>query len=149
MPTFYHIHRSIHPSNLDSGFVKGDNLFFSKKDSFWHSVEKNVSENPEYGGYREYEIFIPSTAYTTSLHPRTPKILKVTSENVKEYRKLLTKINIPNQNRYETLDTQLNLIGVDMTDLHWRHNGAMFSQEGVIWELPKGARITLINVVKY
>ena len=148
MPTFYHIHRTIDQSDLDNGFVTGDQLFYSKKDSFWHTVERNVSKDPEFGGYREYEIFIPSTAYTTSMNPRTPKILKVTSDNVKEYKKFITKKDHHYKNKYDPM-VALGFIGVDFTDLNWRHNGLMLTQEGVIWAMPDGARIKLINVVKY
>jgi hypothetical protein len=52
MPYYYHIHRGIKPCSLDNKFIENRPLFFSKKNSDWYNIEKEVSK--EYGGYRMY-----------------------------------------------------------------------------------------------
>jgi hypothetical protein len=47
-----------------------------------------------YWGYKLYEIFIPSSAYTTSLNPRTPKIVKITKKTINEYKKIYCQLGI-------------------------------------------------------
>jgi len=88
MPTFYHIHRGLEPSTLEKEFVTIDEdensiLFVAKKNSIHHNIEKNVSK--QYGGYREYTITFPSSLYSKSFYPRTPKVIRITGI----YRKIM------------------------------------------------------------
>jgi hypothetical protein len=137
MPYFYHISRGIQQNSLDNGFIKGEALFFSKKDSFWYKVERQIGMN-HFGGYKIYEIFIPSTAYTTSFNPRTPKIVKITKNTLKEYIKKYQSLG----NYGVMIELQKRgLIGVDCTDFKTN----MSPEEGFIWEMPLGATIQLIE----
>ena len=137
MPIFYHIHRGADTNSLDDGFIDGEPLWFSKKDSYWYKVEKIVGCT-NYGGYKTYEIFIPSEAYTTSMHPRTPKIIKITSETINDFKKIWD-----GHNATIALFKKRGAIGVDCTD----HYGVYRNPpEGIIWKLPPKAYIKLVEV---
>jgi len=86
MPYFYHISRGTKQNLLYTVFINGESLFFSKKDSFWYNIERQIGMN-HFEGYKLYEIFIPSNAYTKSFNPRTPTIIKITKNTLKEYTK--------------------------------------------------------------
>ena len=83
MPTFYHIHRGTNDANLNKNFIDGKLLYFSKKNSLWHNMERDIG-CAQYGGYVEYKIVIPSSYYTTSFKPTSSnKIVKLTKDNMK------------------------------------------------------------------
>ena len=139
MPYYYHIHRGIKPCSLDNKFIENKPLFFSKKNSIWYNIEKEVSK--DYGGYRMYEIYIPSSRFTLSFNPKTKdKIVKITPDNIKEYHV-----------HYPIFDNmkKRNIIGIDATlqDLNGLYPQGT-PPEGYIWKKPKDIKIKLINIVK-
>ena len=78
MPIFYHIHRSIKPSELENNLTEGYPLYFSKKNSGWYNMEKHLGIT-DYGGYIIYKINIPNNCFTESFHKNAKyKILKLT-----------------------------------------------------------------------
>jgi len=147
MPKFYHIHRGLDESTLDKEFLDVGNgcqgLFFAKKDTMWHNIERETSV--EYGGYKEYEIYIPSFLYTLSLTPTTPKVIKITEKNVSKYlESLRSKKYCRGIDRYNP-----NIIGVDVTikDLRIKKFGIIYNEEGVIFRWNPNIKIHLCNKV--
>ena len=111
MPIYYHIHRSMEKSLIENNFKEGKQLFFSKKNSFWHNFEKDVGL--DWGGYSEYKITIPQKYFTYSLNPRKKnKILKLTPKNIKGFIKLHEKYTDKNL-VVEYINK--NFIGIDAT----------------------------------
>ena len=141
MPYYYHIHRGIKPCSLDNKFIKNRPLFFSKKNSIWYNIEKEISK--DYGGYRMYEIYIPRTYFTLSFNPKTKnKILKITPDNIKEYNELYPHFPFINNMK------KSNIIGIDATqDLNGLYSMGT-PPEGYIWKKPKDIKIKLIEIVK-
>jgi hypothetical protein len=144
MPKYYHIHRGLDKSELDTKFIEGLCLFFSKKDSGWYNFEKDISKN--YGGYSLYEIYIPSTRYTKSFNPTTKgKIVKITSINIKEYAEL-RKLYIGNIQFVDEMNKR-NIIGIDATIEHkYAYIGGW--PEGFVWKKPSDIKIKLIEKIK-
>ena len=148
MPYYYHIHRGIKPCSLDNKFIKNRPLFFSKKNSIWYNIEKKASK--EFGGYRMYEIYIPQTYFTLSFNPKTKdKIVKITLDNIKEYRELKVIPNgfYPHYPFIDNIKKKRNIIGIDAT---LEHNELRITglPEGYIWKKPKDIKIKLIEIVK-
>ena len=75
MPKYYQIHRGLKTSDVENKFIKNKPFFFSKKNSRWYNVEKQISE--DYGGYIIYEIYIPNNIFTLSFTPRTKNKIKL------------------------------------------------------------------------
>lgn len=143
MPKFYHIHRGIESSSLEKKFIKNSILFFSKKNSGWYNIEKDISIN--YNGYRVYEIYIPKTRYTFTFNPRTSgKIVKITVENIGEYIKLKNKYK--NYNTFIKEMQKRNIIGIDATI---EHIDAYITgpPEGYIWKKSIDVTIRLIETI--
>ena len=144
MPKYYHIHRGLQPSKLETEFVKGWVLYFSKKNSQWYNVEKEISK--DYGGYRIYEIYIPSSKFTTSFNPTTKgKIVKITPKNLKEYVELRKEYK--GSIYFVDEMKKRNIIGVDATI---NHKDAYIGgwPEGYFWEKPSDIKIKLVEKVK-
>ena len=111
MPKYYHIHRGITSSDIEKKFIKNKPLFFSKKNSGWYNIEKEISK--DYNGYRIYEIYIPNNRYTLSFNPITVgKIVKITTDNINEYIQLIKKGNFIEEMK------KRNIIGIDATIEH-------------------------------
>ena len=88
-----------------------------------------------------YELFIPTEAYTMSLHPRTPKIIKITKDTLKNYQNLHH-----NKGNYGCVDIlqSRGAIGVDCTDYKGTYGTP---PEGIIWKLPPKGYIKLVEMV--
>ena len=135
MPKFYHVQLVENKKqykndtiniidNLSQELHKG--LFYSKKNVFFNNIYKTIglSENENYFGYIEYEVIIPSTLFTKSLCPRTPKIIKIDKTNKKEFSSLVRK------NKEYIIYENENVLGIDITDLKI----AGFNYEGMIYK---------------
>jgi hypothetical protein len=152
MPKYYHIHRGTEPSTLEKKFIKNIPLFFSKKNSNWYNIEKDISK--EYGGYRIYEIYIPSSRYTLSFNPTSvDKIVKITSYNINDYILLLNE-HKNNRNNFIEEMKKRNIIGIDATIEHTydkiKYKDAYFTgpPEGYIWRKPSDIKIKLLSIIK-
>ena len=142
MSRYCHIHRGITPSGLEKKFIKNFPLFFSKKNSSWYNIEKDISK--DYNGYRMYEIYIPKNRYTISFNPRIAgKIVKVTADNINEYHNL-KKEYIGHINFIEEMKKR-NIIGIDAT---LEHKDIIRAPEGYIWQKPRDIKIKLIEIKK-
>jgi hypothetical protein len=146
MPKYYHIHRGKKSSEIDTKFINGTSLFFSKKNSNWYNIEKETSK--DYGGYHEYEIYIPSSLFTASFNPTTKnKIVKISKNNIKEYYALRMKYNRGSYYFIEEMKKR-NIIGIDATtDLMFNYS-ISGPPEGFIWKKTKDIKITHIKFVK-
>ena len=145
MPKYYHIHRGLEKSRLDKEFITDLPLFFSKNNSIWYNIEKNISK--EYKGYQIYEIYIPSNKFTTSFNPKTPnRIVKITKNNIKEYIELKNKykghINFIEEMR------KRKIIGIDATTETKLMYDTIGPPEGYVWKKINGIKIKLIQVIK-
>jgi hypothetical protein len=144
MPKYYHIHRGVEPSELEKKFIDEYPLFFSKKNSKWNMLEKDVSES--YGGYREYEIDIPKKLFTTSFHPKAKgKVVKINKDNINEY--IESRKKYGGHHGIVKEMNKRNIIGIDCT---LEHPDAYYTgfPEGFIWKKPSSIKIKLIEVVK-
>jgi hypothetical protein len=144
MPKYYHIHKGKKMSSIGNSFIKNKELYFSKKDSSWHNIEKEISK--DHGGYHEYEIYIPLTLFTTSFNPTTKnKIVKISKNNIEEYcalRKKYNKIIFIEEMK------KRNIIGIDATtDMMYKYS-IDGPPEGFIWKKPKGIKIKYVKFVK-
>lgn len=141
MPKFYHVHSSVEASAIEKNKITGQYLYFSKKDSYFYNSWITLSKN-EYGGYIIYEIYIPSNMFTTSFNPRTKnKIVKITRENIVEYKKL-RKIYKGQEIFRKEMDSR-GIIGIDCTDkFTHKHQSVGFpTMEGHIWRFPRSIKI--------
>ena len=146
MPYYYHIHRGIEPSELENKFIKNKALFFSRKNSGWYNIEKNISK--DYGGYRIYEIYIPSSRFSFSFNPkRKGKIVKITKDKINEYKDLHNKNGLYSHNLFFDTMKKRGIIGIDAT-LEDKDLYITGPPEGYIWKKPKDIKIKLINIVK-
>lgn len=144
MPKYYQIHRGLEPSEVENEFIINKPFFFSKKNSFWYNVEKQISE--DYGGYIIYEISIPNNLFTLSFNPRTEnKIVKVTKENIDEYKKLI-KTHKGRKNFIKEMNKR-NIIGIDATSEFIHKHWSLPAPEGYLWQKPESIKIKMIKVV--
>lgn len=145
MPKYYSIHRGITISEIENKFIKNKPFFFSKKNSFWYNIEKEISV--DYGGYIIYEIYIPNNLFTSSFKPRTKnKIIKVTKQNINEYKKL-KEIYGGHTNFIKEMKKN-NIIGVDAnSSIIYKHKN-LSHPEGYLWEKPDSIKIKRIKIVK-
>lgn len=138
MPIFYHIHIGVDNPHFEK-FEKNRPLYFSRKNSRWYRNWKSVGE--DYGGHLEYKISFPRTLYTTSFNPRSKnKIVKITKENIKEYKNLKKKYR--GVKFIEEMNKR-NIIGIDCTP-KWtfKHNSLLISvMEGYFWKKVKEIKI--------
>ena len=145
MPKYYQIHRGIKFSEVENNFIKNKPFFFSKKKSFWYTIEKKLSKN--YGGYIIYEIYIPNNLFTSSFNPRIKnKIVKVTKQNINEYIKLKQKYQ-GHHNFIQEMNKR-NIIGIDATSENIFKNKNIWLSEGYIWKKHKSIKIKRIKIVK-
>lgn len=146
MPKYYHIVRGKKSSGVDKKFINGKPLYFSKKDVGWNSIEKEISR--DYGGYHEYEIFIPPKIYTTSFNPTSKnKIVKISTKNAKEYYDLRKKYGGSFQFIEEM--KKRNIIGIDATsDIMYKYMWGG-PPEGFIWKKISGIKICHVDYVLY
>lgn len=143
MPKFYHIQRGF-DKILDLGFIDNNEenrngLFFSKKESLWYNIITNDSSK-EYGGYKIYEISFPSKLYTLSFYPTTPKIIRITNENRKEYMQLIKS------RQFYKIYKNPNVLGFDVTNFRFHGMYYDFSEEGIIKRLNSNIKICLKEV---
>lgn len=151
MPKYYHIHRGTKPSKVDKKFIEGQSLFFSKKNSTWYNIEKEISKEKEYGGFYEYEIYIPATRFTTSFNPRTKnKIVKITHKNIDEFISLIMH-QYKNRNLFIEEMKRRNIIGIDATsDFMYKYVHITGGPpEGFIWKKPTDIKIICIGRTKF
>lgn len=149
MVKFYHIHRGTMPSTIEQLFISNHLLFFSKKNSDWYNIEKEIGLD-NYGGYITYEIDIPQKFFTNSLHPKgNHKILKINRNNIHKY-KLFRKNNpFPIESLKEN-----NIIGIDLTDEKiWKFLSTkpiflLNSLEGCLWNISDEIKIQKIETIK-
>jgi hypothetical protein len=159
MPKYYHIHicERSGEDTLEKGFIKGDRLYISKKNSWWYRIWKKIGiDGVNNEGYKIYEITIPKELYTTSLYPKGKnKILKITKNNIKEYKKLMRqcwKFNGKGKGfHYLVIElTKRNIIGVDATSKFIRkhmQSAMIFEPEAFIWQKPSQIKIKKIKTV--
>lgn len=115
MPVYYHIHRSIKKSNIENNFKEGQMLYFSKKNSFWYNIEKNIALDG-YNGYSEYKITIPQKYFTYSLNPKSKnKILKLTPKNIEKFIKLHLNL-LKSKKSLRDYFINKKFIGIDATN---------------------------------
>ena len=153
MAIFYHIHRSTKSSTLENGLIEEHALFFSKKNSFWFNIEKQIGiEN--FGGYIIYKINIPDNCFTQSFHKNAKyKILKLTKKNINKYLQFVNKLKGKNllTGSIRLIDElkKRNYIGVDATSLNMTYNKSPHHLEGFIWNFTKcKIKIKKIKTVK-
>lgn len=148
MPYYYHVSRGIEESRIVNDYVKGS-VFFSKKDFDWNVTEKEVGLADE-GGYREYELFIPSNHFTESLNPLTKgKILRVTKRNRKKILKYMNQFE--NNNQFRTQLKKDGFNGLDTLSLVRRCKTGKpgRNQELVIFDFtPYIKDLKLVDIVK-
>ena len=145
MPLYYQIHRGLELSEIENKFIKNRAFFFSKKNSMWYNIEKQISE--DYGGYIIYEISIPNNLFTLSFNPRTKnKIVKITKENIDEYKKL--KKTYKGRNNFIEEMNKRNIIGIDATSEIINKHWSLPAPEGYIWQKPKSIKIKKYKIVK-
>ena len=142
MPKYYQIHRGIENSEVENNFIINRAFFFSKENSWWYNVEKDISK--DYGGYIIYEITIPNNLFTLSFNPRTKnKIVKVTKQNINEYYKL--KKTYRGHDIFIKEMNKRNIIGIDATSIIHK---SLSPPEGYLWQKPKSIKIKMIKIVK-
>ena len=125
---------------LKQNLKKNSPLYFSKKNSRWYYIWKDISK--DYGGYIEYKISFPRTLYTTSFNPRIKnKIVKITKENIQEYKYLKKKYK-GHINFIKEMNKR-NIIGIDATSKFIIKYVALLRSppEGFIWKFPKTIKI--------
>lgn len=155
MVKYYHVHRSKKKSKIEKKFQNDKQLYFSKKDSAWYEIEKNIGLD-NFGGYIIYEIDIPKRFFTYSFNPTSKnKIVKVNDDNLEEFLRLKSE-NIGSIKFIEEMKRR-NLIGVDSTyvDLDKIGNYAKEHKielflvtpfEGYIWKKTNGIKISVYKV---
>jgi hypothetical protein len=108
-------------------------LWFSKKNSGWYNFWKLVGEDVE--SYAIYKIIIPEKLFTTSFHPRSNKILRITDKNMKEFLKLKMDDKYIYAGAFKTRYAFLkknNMIGLDLnTKSVVKNLGTMYA-EGIL-----------------
>ena len=137
MPNFYHIHRSIVPSKIEQNFIDNRPLFFSLNNSVWYKIELDICQtDEEYDGCTIYKIIIPQKIFVNSIEKfNTPKILKISNDNISDYKNFIEK----NNNIIKSLSDH-NIIGVDLTDekiwskLSKKPSFLFNSNEGCLWK---------------
>jgi len=145
MPLYYQIHRGLELSEIENKFIKNRAFFFSKKNSMWYNIEKQISE--DYGGYIIYEISIPNNLFTLSFNPRTKnKIVKITTQNINEYKKL--KKTYRGHDNFIKEMNKRNIIGIDATSEFIHKHKTLPPPEGYLWKKPKSIKIKRIKIVK-
>ncbi len=145
MPKYYQIHRGLKTSDVENKFIKNKPFFFSKKNSRWYNVEKQISE--DYGGYIIYEIYIPNNIFTLSFTPRTKnKIVRITRQNINEYKKLIKTYK--GRNNFIKEMNKRNIIGIDATSEFIYKHKTLPPPEGYLWQKPKSLKIKMIKIVK-
>jgi len=149
MPKYYHVAADTDkPINFNDTFINDQNMYFSKKNSYWYAIMH------QYEKRCKYELSIPSTHFTTSFNTKKPdSIFKVTIDNFDEYKKRFKKYG-RGKNIFES---NTNIIGIDATILespkflkeHWRkihgRKNTLLVSELIIWKLPKSFDLQLIN----
>ena len=144
MPKYYHVQRGLTSYNIEKKFIRNKPLFFSKKNSGWYNLEKEISKN--YNGYTIYEISIPTNRYTRSFKPTTVnKIVKITKNNINEYVQLKNEYH--GHNRFIEEMKKRNIIGIDATIEH-KDAYITGSPEGYIWQKTTDIKIKLIEIIK-
>jgi hypothetical protein len=144
MPKYYQIHRGIEPSKVEKKFIKNKPFFFSKKNSFWYNIEKDISK--DYGGYIIYEIYIPNYLFTSSFNPiKKNKIVKITKKNIFEYNQL--KNVYGGHNDFIEEMKKRNIIGIDATFNKGKIYKTENPPEGYLWQKPKDIKIKKIETV--
>jgi len=144
MPKYYHIHRGLDKSQLEKKFILNKPLYFSKKNSNWYQIEQEISK--DYGGFRIYEIYIPTNRLTNSFNPITPnKIVKITKNNIKEYIELRKKYK--GSIYFIEEMKKRKIIGIDATIEDKLMYGMYGPPEGYIWKKPNDIIIKLISVI--
>ena len=123
-------------------------IIYVQKNSSWYKIEKDISKQNEYRGYSMYEIIIPKELFTTSLYPNGKnRVLKITKNNIKEYKKLKLSDN------FYSILTGRNIIGVDVTSKfiykHISVDGTINPPEAFIWQKPSQIKIKKIETVTY
>src|SRR5258706_13129904 len=111
---FYHIHCSTKKLDIENGFIENMALFFSKKNSDWFNIEKQLGKKG-YGGYIIYEVNIPKILIEYDFKPKeSPKIVKIIDVfNLDIYTELMSKSR---KNLIEEMNKR-NIIGIDATNL--------------------------------
>ena len=144
MPTYYQIHRGIISSEVENRFIKNRPFFFSKKNSFWYNIEKEISK--DYGGYIIYEIYIPKHLFTKSFNPRNKnKIVKITKQNINEYKKL--KKTYKGYNNFIREMNKRNIIGIDATSTFIYKHTSLSPPEGYLRKKTKNIKIKKTSTI--
>jgi hypothetical protein len=87
-----------------------------------------------------YEISFPSTLYTLSFYPTTPKIIRITDSNRKEYMRL------GKSGQFHKIYKNQNVLGFDVTNFRFHGMYHHFSEEGVIKRSNPNIKICLKEV---
>jgi len=157
MPTYYHI--SLGEENIINNlsinnnclniFRKSRSLHYSKKNSYWYNIWKDIGKNV-IKSYTVYKITIPPDIYTDSFNPTSKKIVRITSKNIDKYKELRTKKLLKN---YSYMRTN-NIIGIDLNTKYVYKNeeeinnldGSPITYEGWLFELNNNIKCQKIGI---
>ncbi len=147
MTKYYHIHFG---TKKIGKLINGKLLFLDKKDGQYNYLFKQIAKDSgDFNGYIEYSIEIPDDLFTEELKPNTNKILRITKNNIKEYEKIIKKLNIKNLLTYLLNN---NYIGLDTTDdLFNRKNKFKwgFTNELILNNFDKVSKLKIEEIVKF
>ncbi len=136
MLTYYHVHTNIIDSDVINKFIKDTPLFFSKKNSWYYETYKSAWKESII-----YKIHIPLSRYTTSFNPRYKnKIVKITMQNVNEYKYLRKKYK-GHYNFIKEMNMR-GVIGIDSTNIKLNRYPTLRPLEGYFWRKPFDIIIT-------
>ncbi len=156
MQVYYHISlgeeiviRNELNNNQLNIFRKSRSLHFTKKDSYWYNIWKDIGENV-IKSYTIYQLTIPSCLFTDSFNPNNKKLVRITGKNVEDYKKLRDKKLLKN---YAYMRNN-NVIGIDM-NTHYVYNnteqvnnssGSNITYEGWLFELHNDIKCEKVGI---
>lgn len=160
MPYYYHISLGPEESEIVSNYRKNEVVYFNKKDISFNLFWKDVGKDEEWGGYREYELFIPKEYFTESLNPRNKgKIYKLTKRNKSEFKKFIRPFQVETGKRFKKgvkffnrskIIEELKKRGFGGLDTHYQIDNYLgFSEELIIFDItPFKQSLKLIEIYK-
>lgn len=114
----FHVHRGIRPSGMEKQLKDGNQLWYTTVDDEfgWIEMEKDIGRE-DFGGYIVYEIIIPDSCLTFSVHNTDPtKVLVLNKENLAAFRSMF-KTEIQGKKRSVLLrKLSERFAGIDVND---------------------------------
>jgi len=157
MSVYYHIslgeeiviRNELNNNNSLNIFRKSRSLHFTKKNSYWYNIWKDIGENV-IKSYTIYKLTIPSCLFTDNFNPNKKKLVRINGKNVEDYKKLRDKKLIKN---YAYMRNN-NVIGIDM-NTHYVYNnaeqtnnsnGSLITYEGWLFELHNDIKCEKVGI---